>query len=729
MSDRAEQAARWLEGRTAELEAALAPLVEINSFTDNPEGGRRVGAALRDLFSLPGLSAEVVPSARFADHLVLRSRPPEPGGVALIGHLDTVFPPGKFEGYRRDGALRRGPGVLDMKGGLVVVAFALRALAEAAGGLDRAVPLRVVIVSDEEVGSPEGQPIIHRAIQGCAAALVFESGRDRDAIITRRKGTGAITATAHGKAAHAGNAHAGGVNAIWALARFIDRAQQLTDYARGVTVNAGKVSGGQGKNTVPDQAEAQLDIRFCARADGEALVSGLHHAASEAAASVAGARIELSGGMSRMPLERSEASARLLEEYAACARASGLGAEEAPLVGGASDASTSSSMGIPSIDGLGPRGQGFHTVEERIEVDTLVPKAQALARFLAGRSLALLAVAVLLAGSACSSPAAPTPEARPPPPPGPPPVVTALAVFSEPGVDASATQATLGAARERLAREGGAPIDLSSEHRAVLKPKLFVDFTAPPPAFLPPELADPWKSGNDACAQHTGPTGPELSPYDRAAAAGVARLCQEALGRAIWDLLLERRKVARFFEVELRAPRPGGDLDVAVRLLEPGTRLRALVAKASAERAPASAAGAVGDLLAGSGGDSPAPRHPLPSVGVPELEAGPFHPPRPATVPEKCPGGLPSRLEVSPQAPITRALQDAYLAIPAKQRTGPPRRCHLVLYAGYDPDTLAYARLECAPAQLRQASPKSAGGQMVSALVDKAVAALCAQPK
>lgn len=386
MSDRAEQAARWLAGRAAEMEAALAPLVEINSFTDNPEGGRRVGAALRDLFLLPDLGCEVVRSERFADHLVLRSRPEERGGVALIGHLDTVFPPGKFEGYRRDGALRRGPGVLDMKGGLVVIAFALRAVAEAREGLSSAVPLRLVVVSDEEVGSPEGQPIIRRAIEGCASALVFESGRDQDAIITRRKGTGAVTARAHGKAAHAGNAHAEGVNAIWALARFIDRAQQLTDYGRGITLNVGKVAGGQGKNTVPDEAEAQMDIRFCTRADGEALMASLEGAAGEVAASVPGARLELSGGMSRMPLERSEASARLLEEYAACARASGLGGEEAALVGGASDASTSSSMGIPSIDGLGPRGKGFHTVEERIEVETLVPKAQALARFLVGRS-------------------------------------------------------------------------------------------------------------------------------------------------------------------------------------------------------------------------------------------------------------------------------------------------------------------------------------------------------
>jgi len=380
--DGAEDAARWLSGRTPALERALAELVEVNSFTDNPEGGREVGRLLREQWKLPGLAAEVVASARYADHLVFRSRgdagrPP----VLLVGHLDTVFPPGKFEGYRVDGELRRGPGTLDMKGGLVVVGGALRALAETVG-LDRVPPLRIVVVADEEVGSPEGQGVIRAACPGCSAALVFESGRAQDLIITRRKGTGSMEALAYGKAAHSGNHHAEGANAIWAVARFVDRVQQLTDYPRGVTINVGKVLGGQGKNTVPDYAEAHIDLRFCTRVDGAGLVERVRAAAVEAAGSVPGTRITLSGGITRDPLERSDASAALMEVYAACARASGLGGSEAGLIGGASDASTTSSAGIPSIDGLGPRGKGFHTVEEHIEVATLVPKAQALARFL-----------------------------------------------------------------------------------------------------------------------------------------------------------------------------------------------------------------------------------------------------------------------------------------------------------------------------------------------------------
>ena len=212
-----------------------------------------------------------------------------------MGHLDTVFPPGTFEGYRVDGALRRGPGVLDMKGGLLVVAWALKALS-AHRLLEQLPPLRLVVVSDEEVGSPESQPMIRREAAGAQAALVFESGRARDAIITRRKGVGALVAKAHGKAAHAGNHHRDGANAIWALSRFIDRAQRLTDYPRGVTVNVGKVAGGQGKNTVPEAAEAHLDLRFCTQADAERLLRALHEAATLAESDVPGHAAGAGGG-------------------------------------------------------------------------------------------------------------------------------------------------------------------------------------------------------------------------------------------------------------------------------------------------------------------------------------------------------------------------------------------------------------------------------------------------
>src|SRR5262245_3492502 len=143
MGAQAEDAAKWLQTRLPEMEEALAELVRINSHTYNPEGGRRVGASLRALFALPGVEAQILSSEKYADHLVFRTRgASDLQPVAMVGHLDTVFPPGTFEGYVVDGHLRRGPGVLDMKGGLVVIAFALKALAETVG-LDRVPPLRI----------------------------------------------------------------------------------------------------------------------------------------------------------------------------------------------------------------------------------------------------------------------------------------------------------------------------------------------------------------------------------------------------------------------------------------------------------------------------------------------------------------------------------------------------------------------------------------------------------
>jgi glutamate carboxypeptidase len=194
-----------------------------------------------------------------------------------------------------------------------------------------------------------------------------------------------MTVIAHGKAAHSGNNHKDGANAIWALAKFIDAAQAFTSYERGVTVNVGQITGGTSKNTVPERAECKIDLRYETVADAEALVADRKAAASAASAAVPGVTLEVQGGVNRLPLERSDASAKLRDEYAACARASGLGDGEAPLLGGGSDANTVAPLGVPAIDGLGPRGAGFHTTTEYVELESFVPKCEALVRFLVGR--------------------------------------------------------------------------------------------------------------------------------------------------------------------------------------------------------------------------------------------------------------------------------------------------------------------------------------------------------
>jgi glutamate carboxypeptidase len=374
--------------RGDEMLALTRTWVEVNSYTANVAGVNAVGAMLREAYTLPSLACSVIPGgAELGDHLIWRTpAAAHAAPIVLIGHHDTVFPPGHFEGWREDGGRATGPGALDMKGGLSVIRGALAALEEV--GALAALPLVVISVADEEIGSPSSAPHLVELARGAACALVFESGRAGDAIITRRKGVGAMTVVAHGKAAHAGNNHKDGANAIWALAKFVDAAQQLTDYARGCTVNVGQAIGGTSKNTVPERAECKLDLRYEKVADAEALVAALGAAAAQAAQAVPGVRIEVSGGANRLPLERTAASAALRDEYAACARAAGLGDSEAALLGGGSDANTVAPLGVPAIDGLGPRGAGFHTTTEYVELATFVPKAEALVRFLWGRRAA-----------------------------------------------------------------------------------------------------------------------------------------------------------------------------------------------------------------------------------------------------------------------------------------------------------------------------------------------------
>ncbi len=369
-----------IRARETEMLALARRWVEVNSFTANIEGVDRVGGMLREAFSLPSLACTRIPAPGYGEHLIWRTAAAG-APILLIGHHDTVFPPGHFEGWREDAGKVTAPGVLDMKGGLSVIRTALAVLDEL--GVLEQLPIAVISVADEEVGSPSSAPHLRSLATGASCALVFESGRAADMIITRRKGVGAMTVTAHGKAAHAGNNHKDGANAIVALAQFAVAAHAMTDYARGITVNVGTITGGTSKNTVPEQASCQLDLRYETVADAEALVTALRAAA--ASVTVSGVKLETVGGANRLPLERTAASAALRDEYAACARACGLGDGEAPLLGGGSDANTVAPLGVPAIDGLGPRGAGFHTTTEYVEISTFVPKTEALVRFLLGR--------------------------------------------------------------------------------------------------------------------------------------------------------------------------------------------------------------------------------------------------------------------------------------------------------------------------------------------------------
>ena len=374
------QSLTWLDQQRGALEGLVAELVCLDSHTGDAAGVERVVAVLEPELGALGLATERIAAPPFGPHLAFRG-PAAGAPVFLVGHTDTVFPPGSFSGLRVEGDHGHGPGAFDMKGGLAVMLFGLAA-AHRAGLLDR-VPLAGLLVSDEEVGSPSSQPHLRRLAAGARARSVFESGRAGDLLVTRRKGTAAVPGggprrgrprrqrARQGEERHlgAGPLRRPAPAAHRPRARpHRQRRHHPRRHHQEHRPRAGRVRG-----------RPALPLRRRRRAAGEALRRGLRR----------GGASRGRGSSSRPtswrdPLERTAASAALAAAYGACQRASGLGVGEAPLVGGGSDACTTGAIGIPSIDGLGPRGAGFHTREERVELASLVPKAQAFLRYLAG---------------------------------------------------------------------------------------------------------------------------------------------------------------------------------------------------------------------------------------------------------------------------------------------------------------------------------------------------------
>ena len=382
MGDAIERALAAATERHRELMPLLERWVRQNSYTSHVQNVNAMADLMVADFDLPGLQVARHAREHVGDHLswTTPAWDAEPARrVVLIGHHDTVFPPGTFETWDIEGDVLRGPGVLDMKGGLVVLRTALAALADA--GVLAAMPLGVLSVSEEETGSRDSRPLTEEFASGARAALVFEAGRDRDMIITRRKGSGRVTVTATGRAAHSANDHARGRSAIWALARYIDQVERLTDYERGLLLNVGTIEGGSALNTVPAHAQCGISIRFSDNQDGDQLSQELRDIAQTLSAETE-VGLEVDVYIARPALQRTEASAALYQTYATCARAAGLGDTECPQVSGGSDANLISAIGVPSIDGMGPRGKGFHTHNEYIEIPTLAQKTQALVRCL-----------------------------------------------------------------------------------------------------------------------------------------------------------------------------------------------------------------------------------------------------------------------------------------------------------------------------------------------------------
>jgi glutamate carboxypeptidase len=380
MTTLATRASDWLATRHDEMEAFLKRLVDIDSNSYDKAGTDNVAAAIAELLEADGISVARIGNDTYGD--CLRAEVPGRGGNAhalMMGHRDTVFPKGTTttRGYSKVGNIAYGPGVADMKGGLVVNCFVLRAI-KAAGGAD--FPVVALFTSDEEIGSPSGRAVIEETARGARGVFNSEPGRVTGNVVTGRKGGTTLYIHVTGKAAHSGANHKDGASAIGALAAKIVKLHALTDYDKGITTNVGVIKGGMTHNTIAPSAEAELDIRFVELAHLPKILDDVQ--AILDANDVPGTKATFTQGITFLPLE-AHMSADLFARYKTEASVVGFPVE-GEFTGGCSDAGFTAAIGVPSLCGLGPVGGKAHTDEEFLNLDTLVPRAQAMARTIAG---------------------------------------------------------------------------------------------------------------------------------------------------------------------------------------------------------------------------------------------------------------------------------------------------------------------------------------------------------
>lgn len=366
----------------------LERLCNIDCGSYSPAGVNEVATWVAAAFEGLGGTVERRADAagRFGDTVIgtFRGRPRAGPRILLIGHMDTVFPDGAVaqRPFRIEGGTAYGAGVTDMKGGLLAGIHALAALRELGGGSWADLPFeRITYVAnpDEEIGSPSSTPHIREVAATSDACFVLECARANGDFVSSRKGIADLRLTVHGRAAHAGVEPEKGRNAILAGARLVEGVQALNGRWPGVTANVGVFQSGTRPNVVPDLASLEIDVRGVSRAELDAAVAAVH--ALAAAPGVPDVTVEIEQLAGWQPMEKLERSGRLADHVIALASRLGFTTRDVG-TGGASDANTTSGIGVPSIDGLGPIGGRDHSPDEYLEVGSIVPRTTLLAALL-----------------------------------------------------------------------------------------------------------------------------------------------------------------------------------------------------------------------------------------------------------------------------------------------------------------------------------------------------------
>jgi glutamate carboxypeptidase len=367
----------YCEAEQPWLRQLLEQLVRLESPSDDKGAVDRCGDEIARRLAELGAAVQRFPQALRGAHVRAEFSGGSASQILVLGHFDTVWPCGTLESmplHEGDGRLH-GPGIFDMKGGIAIAMLAARAL----GATRRHAP-RVVMLwtADEEVGSGTSRALLEQEARRSDAVLVLEPSLPGGAAKTSRKGVADYTLTVHGVSAHAGLDPGKGASAIHELARHVLALAALQDLPRGISVNVGTIAGGSRRNVVADSASAGIDVRVPTMAD-----AGRVDAAIRALRPVHPlARLEIDGGIDRPPLERTPAVVRLYEQARRTAARLGRELTEGS-AGGGSDGNFTGALGVPTLDGLGPAGDGAHAQHEHVVIADLPWRAAFIAELLA----------------------------------------------------------------------------------------------------------------------------------------------------------------------------------------------------------------------------------------------------------------------------------------------------------------------------------------------------------
>jgi glutamate carboxypeptidase len=383
MSDKnlPEELLRLLKPRLPQMLATLRRFVTTESPSLEKAAADRCCGVIAEEWGKYGGRVERIKQKHRGDLLRITHAPAKSGSsgeLLILGHYDTVYSTGTLARmpFRVKSGKAYGPGAFDMKAGIVQALFALQALRQTE------TPLRKRLVflwtSDEEIGSEAARKFFEAEARRSDAVFVLEPSFGPQGLLkTARKGVGEAELIVHGRASHAGLAPQEGINAIHELARQLTRIEKWSDLRRGVTVNAGIIEGGTRTNVIPERARAVLDLRALRVSDMRSLEARLR----ELCPMQSGARLEITGGFNRPPLE-SKMSAALFERARMLASQMNLTLGECT-VGGGSDGNFTAALGIPTLDGLGAVGDGAHSSREHILINSMPVRAALLAALLA----------------------------------------------------------------------------------------------------------------------------------------------------------------------------------------------------------------------------------------------------------------------------------------------------------------------------------------------------------